>query len=497
MSTLFQIPGNIKQQYLPFVLKPGSRLNQPATKSNELTGGIGAQYFSFRNRDQSRYASGMGRLQVCPSALTNPDFGSHFLNDISFKTLYGDLHKANRGKSPLTVEDILNQMPGVQIREFLPDTKLDQCINFFGDMLQSVKELWSDGDEAQKAQEKAIKSDKNKSDQQKSKEVKELQSKTSASRIQKFKAILWHAFDYMTGVSNPSLYTNFQGEGRFGGNQAGVYGKNGKVDTYLLTFPYTLYYRLQSCVTTNVYELPCKVDDDMMYQSNGTPGWVGGTNALGITNNTFLTKIPIIGDILKNVLGNVQINFMPWWDAEKGAVGNPEVSFKFDLFNDTAEAAMMNFIFVNTIVPNNRWLQYNMFQHSPNLYDVKLEGYNRLFACAGEFGVKGKGVLRTPPPGWVDTLCKTYGNSNLNKQTLAAAIKKDNLIKVPDVYEVTMKFTSLIPMNFNNGGFIFKYNDACASKITPQIKEAVSSALDQMKAKPNTIPYKSVDYEKI
>lgn len=63
--------------------------------------------------------------------------------------------------------------------------------------------------------------------------------------------------------------------------------------------------------------------------------------------------------------------------------------------------------------------------------------------------------------------------------------------------EKGVKGGQCIPMNFNNGGFIFQYNDACASKITPQIKEAVSTALDQMKAKPNTIPYTTVNYDKI
>ena len=48
---------------------------------------------------------------------------------------------------------------------------------------------------------------------------------------------------------------------------------------------------------------------------------------------------------------------MPWWNAENGSkTQEPEIEIKFDLFNDSAEAAMMNFIFVNTIVPNNKWV---------------------------------------------------------------------------------------------------------------------------------------------
>ena len=76
---------------------------------------------------------------------------------------------------------------------------------------------------------------------------------------------------------------------------------------------------------------------------------------------------------------------------------------------------MMNFIFINTIVPNNMWIQYGMFQHSSHLYDVKLDGYNRLFACSGNFSVKGKGVLRNPPSSWIHTLCSKYSNGGDGK----------------------------------------------------------------------------------
>ena len=48
---------------------------------------------------------------------------------------------------------------------------------------------------------------------------------------------------------------------------------------------------------------------------------------------------------------------MPWWDAA-GAfkTREPEIEITFDLFNDTAESSMINFIFVNTIIPNNKWI---------------------------------------------------------------------------------------------------------------------------------------------
>jgi hypothetical protein len=82
----------------------------------------------------------------------------------------------------------------------------------------------------------------------------------------------------------------------------------------------------------------------------------------GFRISDMLGKIPGVGTIANMMLGNIGVNYMPWWDAPSGArTAMPDIEITFDLFNDTAAAALMNFIFVNTIVPNNMWVQYNMF----------------------------------------------------------------------------------------------------------------------------------------
>lgn len=44
------------------------------------------------------------------------------------------------------MKDVLNSIPGVQIREFLPDTRLDQCINLFVDLISNMTKLFSSDD---------------------------------------------------------------------------------------------------------------------------------------------------------------------------------------------------------------------------------------------------------------------------------------------------------------------------------------------------------------
>jgi len=129
----------------------------------------------------------------------------------------------------------------------------------------------------------------------------------------------------------------------------------------LLSFPYALYYNLQSCVTNNIYYVPAVPDPKMILQSgDGTAGWTSGGDMLsdgGLRLSGLLGKIPLIGSLANMMLGNIGINYMPWWNAQAGAnVKEPEVSLKFDLFNDTAKAAMANFLFVNTIVPSNKFV---------------------------------------------------------------------------------------------------------------------------------------------
>ena len=53
---------------------------------------------------------------------------------------------------------------------------------------------------------------------------------------------------------------------------------------------------------------------------------------------------------------------MPWWSPYSGTnTKEPEVEVSFTLFNDDINSALNNFIFINTIIPNNKWIQYGMF----------------------------------------------------------------------------------------------------------------------------------------
>ncbi len=80
-----------------------------------------------------------------------------------------------------------------------------------------------------------------------------------------------------------------------------------------------------------------------------------------------------------------------------------------------------------------------------------------MFACAGTFEVTYQGVLRDPPIAWLQTLCNKHANVNsVDKGKLLGSLLNDKIIKIPDIYHVSLKFQSLLPANFNN--FIFTYS---------------------------------------
>ena len=117
-NSFFQIPGNIKQQFMPWVLNPSSPLNGKAKASNDVSGS--PQFFTYKNSNMS-VTSGTGKLNFIPSSID----AIQIKDDISFKLLYGPSDEYLKKRKSITVQDIFNTIPGVQIREFLPDTRLD------------------------------------------------------------------------------------------------------------------------------------------------------------------------------------------------------------------------------------------------------------------------------------------------------------------------------------------------------------------------------------
>lgn len=437
---VFQIPGNIKQEILPFVLNPEAGINKPVDGGSTNLREVPPQYFTYKGKKKD-LGGGIGKLNLFPSVYNN----SNFKLDLSYQMLYRRNANGTIAPADISLESLLNSVPGIQIREYLPDTRLDQCLNFFIKIFDKLGKMTSDN--------------KQEGDGQNG-------QSGGSTGIKGFFKKLWgcmeFSINYLLGTIQPNFLGNISEELKglnpaFGPYNTGDFLE--KHGSYVLKFPYTLYYTLQSCVTTNIYEIPAIQSSKRISGSEGSPGWTGANSTgMRLTSLLKMDSLPMVGKMLNGIFGNIAIDYLPWWNAEAGSkTKEPEVTIEFDLFNDSAKAAMINFIFINTIVPHNKWIQYHFFQHSSSLYDIKIEGINRLFACAGDFEVTYQGVLRDPPNSWLATLCNKYANTNsVDKKALLENLKTNKIIKIPDVYHVQLKFQSLLPANFNN--FIYNYS---------------------------------------
>lgn len=114
-------------------------------------------------------------------------------------------------------------------------------------------------------------------------------------------------------------------------------------------------------MTTNIYEVPGVPSSKTITSSpGGMSGWTDGGDIFsegGFRLSGILGKIPVVGNLANMILGNIGINYCPWWNAESGTKTKmPEVEVKFDLYNDSSSSAMVNFIFVNTLVSGNKFV---------------------------------------------------------------------------------------------------------------------------------------------
>ena len=436
-TTYLNIPGNIKQAYLPFVLDASNAINTEFINIADETGKAtnpkvsdesSAQVFSFKpsSFDSTGGASSekSGFLRVLPGAFyhensTGKTTYSKSGKDLSYKLLYtmGNSYDYTENSSSVSGKAFLNNSPSITIREYLQDSKLNQIVNLFQSLFTGMKD--------------AENVDLNNYANNLWEKLKTL--------VSQFPEILRNTYK----AAKINTHINID--------------DSSDQTEYALKIPYVLYYMLLSSTTTNVYTLP--YNGKLMYQSDGKIGW----NTDNGINGTSTAGNSMLGTIYNYVFGNIKVNTTPTWTPKDGNQPTT-IEFTFDLYNDTLDGAIKNFIFINTIIPHNMFLQYHIYQHAPDLYDVRINGINRLFMCAADFKVEQVGVLRKPHPKFFKRLAEKHKNKKFPLD--AESLFNEDYIRVPDIYRVTAKFESLLPNSFNN--YIYQYY--CNSHIPTTIK---------------------------
>ena len=485
-----QLPGNIKQKLVPFVLNPGKPNTVVTAKGNKELENAYPQVFTYKATEYGKEFP-QAQLSFMPKA-----FNDVVKRDISYKLLYNDSNIANykSNADKLTYKTIFDNIPGVQIREFLPDTKLDQLITAIGSLLDQIGKMFGNKTLTDIGAEFV-------------KSLESVTSKIGSMDINAFKNFGSYLVDYLlntdiskdlsaTGVTSTFTDDLFSGTTNKFKDAYSNADNIQQLNTMALKIPYMLYYGLQSTTTTNIYEVPFVNEPKLLYTSTGSAGW--GDSAGFIANILDGAK-----NMLGSILPNIGISMSPWWNSSSGqGTFEDEVVVNFDLYNDSKDQAMINFIFVNTIIPNNKWLQYGLIQHSPCLYDVKVEGIKRMYACTGDFKVTYSGVLRKVTKQFIKDLILKHLNASfasaeeemqLEGDKTITVLKRDEKInsfidefkdniRIPDVYHVSLTFKSLLPSNLNqylfqyigNTHIINNYNPGINTRTTNTVESAIS-----------------------
>ena len=429
----FNIPQSVKLGYLPFSQYWGVSAitdesmgqglytfkRQVASKTNVNLSLYPTSLASENLNNKSSKYNNYSLLNICPTSIKHG-----FKEDLANQMLqiYGGALSGNYG---IELDDILQCIPSIQIREFLPDSRLDQLFDMFTDIFGSQ-------DESNESQESKITDI----------------SKRIFNNNSNIQTKLCMLFEKLATKIENSVNLN----------EHALAIENSIPNKFsIVDLPFNIYTRLQKAKTTNFYELPVFNYKQSIYQSDGTPGWSSGS--IDIESITGMLPGPIgklvssggiIGNTLKTLTNSVGINMVKWWDAKSGSkVIEPALTIELDLFNDEEQAAVNNFVFITQLIGNNKWIQYNIFRHSSNLYDIKFPWLNkRLFMCTGKFEVTAKGVMRRFSFHDKNDLLEKLRNKYYNGNAIGD-------IYIPDVYHVKLTFQSLLPDNFNT--YMFGY----------------------------------------
>ena len=362
----------------------------------------GPSFYSFKKQsnDQKMF------IGICPNSFQNMIKG-----DIGYKMIsnFDDKKASSDRKTEIDINTIFNQIPSIRIREIQQDSKMQDIAS----ALKILSEGFSVGVEVAKNMFTDFTATTN---------------ALSSTAEKLFEALL-----------KPGEKLNFN-------------YTNAKKDNNLLVlnYPYALYYNLIGSTTTNIYELPC--DYTELQRSINANGWEYNENdGMGFGG---IGSSGILGKALNFLGSNFSIKLQPRW---KSSDTSPQtVTITVNLFNDTLEHAVANYIMVTNLTANAMSLQYGLYKHAPAYYDVKIAGFTRMFMCKGTINISHAGQTRTPNVDFYKELEK-YKNEyyEYNKDNFIT----NQWIKIPDVYKLQLTFDSLLPQNINNYIYQFSQND--------------------------------------
>ena len=236
----------------------------------------------------------------------------------------------------------------------------------------------------------------------------------------------------------------------------------------MITIPYTLYFQLRQRLYGNTYIFPYIVTSSTaINQASNASEWGNGDGGGNIIQNIKTAAneaVQFLGGFAVGMLGSqakiANLFPAPTWNG----AGDYKAQFSFDLvlINDHIIKARNNYMCVNTIINNNRWLQKTIMSFPGALYEVWLPTGQRHLMCTGDFNLFPLGLNRKAPSGFFSGGKVPGANFSIGTNTDGLPMyhkHKDDIEVIPDAYRLQIKFTSCISNNLNNSVFQYYVED--------------------------------------
>lgn len=239
----------------------------------------------------------------------------------------------------------------------------------------------------------------------------------------------------------------------------------------VIDLPYILYCCLRRKLYGNVYVFPylpqsgSTVINNSSNASEWSPDNKGGT-ITGWIKNMISGAAEMVGNIAIGLTGS-QAKFTNLFPAPSwgGPDSNSDrVSFSFDLIliNDNVIFARNNYMCVNTIIHNNRWMQKAILAFPGALYELWLPTGQRHLMCTGDFKLYPLGLNRHVPTNFFRGDKNPAANFQIGYNLGEIELKNPNQVGheekievVPDAYKLSVTFASCLANNMNTA--VFQY----------------------------------------
>ena len=146
-SEFLNIPGNIKQMYLPFVINRQHGLHNASIRYEDYDTSVDRLIEIDSDEDNDlrtqlfshcKIQNGnIGTIHIAPQSVYDTALDAN--KDISYELLYSGQNQYAQRR--VTIQTLLDSIPSIQIREYLQDAKL----NMVFDLFQQFGNGWSDG----------------------------------------------------------------------------------------------------------------------------------------------------------------------------------------------------------------------------------------------------------------------------------------------------------------------------------------------------------------